>query len=157
MASVGSSSTDVLNSLATKQDLLIRLVQHEYSRLQVWLYPLVQEPKHVFTSARGDKHPLAVRTQPFYSVHHRLQLQTLSAPALKVAWTETPSLALQIAMRAQLHGIMKEIRWKLLNHTEEAIDEPEALHALFGDGVTRDISFQLKVTVSISSRYCRLT
>lgn len=51
-----------LQSLATKQDLLILLLEDEQTRLIVWLYPLDHERRHVFTSAHTAKAPSDVST-----------------------------------------------------------------------------------------------
>ena len=68
---------------------------------------------------------------------------------LKTAWAEDPKLAIQVAIRSQSPALMNEIRWHLLNYPQKAIGDPEALHILLQDGLTSDISFQLKVALSM--------
>ena len=53
VASIGSRATRVLQSLATKHDLLIRLLDDEHMRLHVWLTPLENEPRRLFSSSHS--------------------------------------------------------------------------------------------------------
>ena len=53
VASVGSKATRVLQSLATRHDLLIRLLDDEHMRLHVWLTPLDHEPRRLFSSSHS--------------------------------------------------------------------------------------------------------
>ena len=55
LEAVGSSSTGALKSLASKQDLLLSLLANEQTRLEVWLYPLDHERRHVFSTANASK------------------------------------------------------------------------------------------------------
>ena len=60
ITSIGSNATPTLQCLALKQDLLIRLLEHEQTRLQVWLFPTQHDRKHRFAHNRAEK-PLGVR------------------------------------------------------------------------------------------------
>lgn len=60
VSDIGSLTTASLQSLVLKQDLLMRLLAHEHSRLQVWLYPLGAEQEHVRTMGKLDKVALSV-------------------------------------------------------------------------------------------------
>lgn len=55
LENIGSSSTGALKSLASKQDLLLSLLANEQMRLEVWLYPLDHERRHVFSSTSASK------------------------------------------------------------------------------------------------------
>ena len=46
---IGSKATKTLQSLAPKHDLLLRLLDDEHMRLHVWLTPLDQEPRRLFS------------------------------------------------------------------------------------------------------------
>ena len=71
---------------------------------------------------------------------------------LKLAWSERPGLAIQIAIRSQSPALMNEIRSILLKDPEKAINEPDALQILLQDGLSSDISSQLKVRWSYTRR-----
>lgn len=60
-ASVGLLTNGTFHSLATKQDLLLLLIDNEQMRLEVWLYPLDHERRHFFSSGHASKTPLEVR------------------------------------------------------------------------------------------------
>ena len=64
VASIGEAATNTLPSLTGKQELLARLLEHEHSRLQVWLFPLSHEQRHIFRANRGpERVSLSVRTE----------------------------------------------------------------------------------------------
>ena len=50
--SIGANTTKTLQSLKPKQELLIRLLENEHTRLQVWLFPIDHEKRRVFFSYR---------------------------------------------------------------------------------------------------------
>ena len=56
-ASTGQRMTGLLSSLAVKQDLLSLLLENEQMRLEVWLYPLDQERRHMFSGGHSNKLP----------------------------------------------------------------------------------------------------
>ena len=60
VAAIGAEASSTLGSLAVKQDLLVRFLQHEVSRLQVWLYPLNVDPDQPRASSVPDRAPLLV-------------------------------------------------------------------------------------------------
>ena len=69
---VGSKTTKALQSLATKQDLLIRLIEDEKYRLEVWLFPLERERNHIFLSNIPERSTMEVsRLQPSTSMLFR--------------------------------------------------------------------------------------
>lgn len=66
-------------------------------------------------------------------------------PLLRLAWTEHPGLAIQLAARFPSAKLTGNIRWLLLNFPEKALDEAASLELLFGTSLPQDVSFQLKV------------
>ena len=62
VAHVGATPTSTLASLALKQDLLVKFLQHELARLQAWLFPLGPEGEPPWLSGVPDRAPLLVRT-----------------------------------------------------------------------------------------------
>ena len=62
VARIGATATSsTLGPLALKQDLLVKLLQHERARLQVWLFPLGAEGEQPWLSSVPDRAPLLVR------------------------------------------------------------------------------------------------
>lgn len=58
---IGHQTVGTLHSLGSKQELLLLLLDNEKTRLEVWLYPIDHERKHLFTSGHASKAPLVVR------------------------------------------------------------------------------------------------
>ncbi|KAI9924157.1 hypothetical protein ASPWEDRAFT_26247 [Aspergillus wentii DTO 134E9] len=111
-------------SLQSKQDLLQILIENERSRLKVWLFPLEPERKHYMSGGKN-------------------YLEEASS-LLRLAWTENPGLAIQLAARFPSMKMKNDIRWLLLNFPEKALEEPSGLEIMFGIALPADISFQLK-------------
>ena len=61
VALIGHQTVDAFHSLGVKQDLLLVLLENEKMRLEVWLYPLDHERRHLFTSGHTSKAPSVVR------------------------------------------------------------------------------------------------
>jgi phosphatidylinositol 4-kinase len=74
---------------------------------------------------------------------------------LKIAWMESPALAIQLVRRFQSPRIAEDVRWLLLNFPEKAIGESDALELLLGSGLPADVSFQLKVRTHAEVCECR--
>lgn len=55
VAHIGSQATKTLVSLIVKQETLVRLIESEHTRLQVWLFPTEHEKRRLFRSARGSQ------------------------------------------------------------------------------------------------------
>lgn len=55
VSSTGLATIDTLHSLGSKQELLLALLDHEQMRLEVWLYPLDHERRHLFPSLHFRK------------------------------------------------------------------------------------------------------
>jgi phosphatidylinositol 4-kinase len=128
VTSIGSSSTKTLLALETKQDLLIRLLEHEHTRLQVWLFPTDQAKRRLFSLHRSEKHMQA----------------PIPSQLLKIAWTESPALAVQVAARFSTPILMQELRQMLLSSPQAAMGVPDSLQILLENGLARDVTFQLK-------------
>lgn len=61
VALIGHQTIGAFHSLGVKQDLLLVLLENEKMRLEVWLYPLDHERRHLFTSGHASKAPSVVR------------------------------------------------------------------------------------------------
>ena len=64
---------------------------------------------------------------------------------LKVAWAESPALAIQFLARFRSPILFQNIRRMLLESPQDVIEEPEALQILLGDISPNDVASQLKV------------
>jgi phosphatidylinositol 4-kinase len=71
---------------------------------------------------------------------------------LRIAWAESPGLAIQLATRFSTAKLSNDIRNLLLSFPEKAIDEPGSLEILFGSALPSDVSSQLKVSLLVSIR-----
>ncbi|KAJ5217499.1 uncharacterized protein N7469_011124 [Penicillium citrinum] len=123
---IASQSQGSYKSLQAKQDLLVILIEHERSRLRVWLFPLEPERKHHIPSIGGKNPAEGV------------------ASFLRLAWTESPGLAIQIAARFPSPKMQNDIRWLILNFPEKAITESSALEIMFDSSLPSDVTHQLK-------------
>ncbi|KAL8874475.1 MAG: hypothetical protein Q9174_000168, partial [Haloplaca sp. 1 TL-2023] len=128
VASIGMNGIGPLLSLSPKQDLLRLLLDNEQTRLLVWLYPLDHERRHYFSTSHAGK--------PSES-------QLLNA--LSTAWTERPSVAIQLATRFQSLRLTNEVRRLLLKHPDQALEKPDALQILLGPSLPSDVNTQLRV------------
>lgn len=124
ITSIGVRSLSSMASLQPKQELFSHLLSSEITRLSVWLAPLQD------------------------SIHHSKPAvaEAVIAPLIKVAWAESPKLAVQLAFRYPSALVQSQVRWHLVNSPEKALDEPDALQLLLGSALPGDISFQLKVS-----------
>ena len=68
---------------------------------------------------------------------------------LKTAWAENPAIAVHLVKRFQSQRLQTEVRWQVLNFPHKVLDEPDALEILLGKQLPNDVSFQLKVSISI--------
>lgn len=123
---IGSQSQGSYKSLQAKEDLLQILIEHERSRLRVWLFPLEPERKHHMPSI-GGKNPSEGVTA-----------------FLRLAWSESPGLAIQLAARFPSPKMQSDVRWLILNFPEKAITEAGALEIMFDSSLPSDVNFQLK-------------
>lgn len=74
---------------------------------------------------------------------------------MRLAWAESPSLAIELAARFPSAKLRSDVRWLLLNFPEKALEEPASLEIMFGSALPSDVSFQLKVwSLLIACRFC---
>lgn len=128
VSSLFAKGMGMLQSLATKQDLLLMLIEDEHMRLIVWLYPLDHERRHTFSSGHSGKVPS----------------DAVLSPLLRTAWTENASLAVQLTVRFPSSKLSSEVRSLILTSPLRALAEPDALHILIGPSLPADISAHLK-------------
>jgi len=119
-----------------KQDLLQTLLSSEQSRLLVWLYPLEN-------TTRGQGWT-EVRISKYYFSLADISQENVCR-LLPVAWEENPAIAIHFVSRFSSQRVTDSVRWFLLNQTELAIHEPDALQVLLGSSLPHDVSSQLKV------------
>ncbi|KAL4919394.1 hypothetical protein BDW62DRAFT_45207 [Aspergillus aurantiobrunneus] len=122
---VGCNTRWPYTSLQAKQDLLQVLLDNERSRLKVWLYPLEPDRKHNVSQSPLSKH-------------------LTEENMLRIAWEESPGLAIQLSTRFSSTKLSNDVRKLLLSFPEKAIDEPSSLEILFGTALPADVSSQLK-------------
>lgn len=115
-------------ALMPKQELLLLLVENEQTRLHNWLAPL--------GSGAAGHHLL----------HHggRKVSDTILIQHLKLAWTQDPTITLQMTQRFQSDKLNHELRWLILNFPQQAIALPDALNYLLDDTGPPDLTFQLR-------------
>lgn len=128
VASLSAKTIETFQSLALKQDLLILLLEDEHARLNVWLYPLDHERRHVFSSRTSSSGPS----------------DAILASMLDTAWAESPRLAIHLTSRFASPRLSTEVRSMLLKDMKSAIEEPDALNLLIGPSLPADLTSQLK-------------
>lgn len=126
VARIAAQNQGTYKSLQAKQDLVQILIENERSRLRVWLFPLEPERKHHMPSIGGKNSSEGV------------------ASFLRLAWTESPGLAIQLAARFPSAKMQSDVRWLILNFPEKVIVEPSALEIMFDASLPSDVNFQLK-------------
>lgn len=131
---IGAKPMLPLQSLNVKQELLAYLLMSESARLSVWISPLGEGSTSGFGLSKAGAS------------------ENVILPLLKTAWTESASLAIEIALRSHSQRIQNEVRWQLVNSPEKSLDEPEALQLLLGNSLPGDVSFQLKVNVTVTKQ-----
>lgn len=116
---VGLSSPVGKRDNEQKLHLLEILIHSEIGRLNVWLFPL-RAPGHGGSPT------------------------TNIASYARTAWLENPSLATQLVTRFPSDQLHRDVRFLLCNFPDKALNEPDAINLLLGDGLPQDLSFQLK-------------
>ncbi|KAI1873164.1 uncharacterized protein JN550_003417 [Neoarthrinium moseri] len=114
--------------LNQKEQLLQILLESEQARMNVWVHPL------------GD----AGHKADMMTHHGQKTLEIALHPLIRVAWAESPSLAIELASRFSFPSVHNEVRWLLLNFTAKAVHDPEALPILLGEELPADVRGQLK-------------
>ena len=74
---------------------------------------------------------------------------------LKTAWDENPAIAVHLLKRFQSQRLATEVRWQVLNFPHKVLDEPDALEILLGSQLPSDVTFQLKVCETVTSKRVR--
>ncbi|KAF7894411.1 uncharacterized protein EAF01_009862 [Botrytis porri] len=122
----GSKPTAMLQLMQAKEELLHILIDSEQIRLNVWLDPLRQ--------GRDIQVPAPAKVPNDAAL----------LPLVKIAWNESPSLAIQLVSRFPSTRLHHDVRLLLLQFPDKAISEPEAVHILLGDTLPPDVAFQMK-------------
>lgn len=128
LSSLFAHTIGSLQPLGTKQDLLQLLLADEQARLEVWLNPLDHERRHIFPAGNSGK----------------TTTDAMLSSVLKTAWTESPSLTIQLTARFSSTKLLRDVRSLLLNQPQRALDDPAALQILIGPSLPTDVSLQLK-------------
>lgn len=146
VSSIGLATIDTLHSIGSKQELLLALLDHEQIRLEVWLYPLDHERRHILPSLhfRKPNSEVSEQNQPMFE-GKTYGLQGIYSSHLKTAWLEHPGLAIQLSARFQSTKLRDEVRSLLSSSPERALDEPDALQILLGSNLEIATSHNLKV------------
>ncbi|KAI0404885.1 phosphatidylinositol 3 [Xylaria palmicola] len=118
-----------LMSPTQKESLLEILLESEQARLSVWIHPLNE----------GHSQRPEIMTS-----HGKATLEATLKPLIRVAWTESPSLAIELVSRFNMPSVHQEVRWLLLNFPTKALCDADALPILFGGELPQDVRFQLK-------------
>ncbi|GAP83384.1 putative phosphatidylinositol 3 [Rosellinia necatrix] len=118
-----------LVSMAQKESLFEILLESEQARLNVWIHPL-----------NGGNLP----RPDIMTSHGKAALEAALKPLIRVAWAESPSLAIELVNRFNMPSVHQEVRWLLLNFPAKALYDAEALSVLFGGELPQDVRFQLK-------------
>lgn len=70
-------------------------------------------------------------------------------PLIATAWNEHPNIAIQLTVRFPFTRLTQDVRNHLLDASEGAVDEPDALQILLGPSLPIDIVAQLKVRICV--------
>ncbi|KAI0538277.1 phosphatidylinositol 3 [Xylaria digitata] len=112
-----------------KESLFEILLESEQARLNVWIHPL------------NEGHLLRPEIM---TNHGKVAIEAALKPLIRVAWAESPSLAIELVGRFNMPSVHQEVRWLLLNFPAKALCDAEALSILFGGELPQDVRFQLK-------------
>ncbi|GAB0136479.1 hypothetical protein EsDP_00004779 [Epichloe bromicola] len=124
---IGAHTVGNVKPLQAKEQLLQLLLEHEQSRLAVWISPMSQ-------------HGLQLSAQNT----SKASVENALLPLVKTAWQQDPSIAIELTTRFQFPRLHREVRQLLLSFPDEAIAEPEALPLMFGGHLPDDVNSQLK-------------
>lgn len=153
VSSTGLATIDTLHSLGSKQELLLALLDHEQMRLDVWLYPLGHERRHIFSALHYAPH----FGKPNYEASEQSQQRSegktygllgIYSSHLQAAWLEHPGLAIHLSARFQSTKLRDEVRSLLSSYPERALDEPDALKIMLGSNLEIVTSHNLKVNLN---------
>ena len=122
---IGIKASTCLPSLVLKQILLLRLLQSEQARLEVWLYPLDQERQKMSASSQSWD-------------------DAESMSLLQSAWNEHSGLAIQLTVRFHSGQLLSGVRDLLFETPERAVEEPDALQIMLDYDMPKELSIQLR-------------
>ncbi|KAH6648308.1 phosphatidylinositol 4-kinase [Truncatella angustata] len=125
---IAANAAGSYRALHQKEQLLQILLESEQARLNVWVHPLGDN------GARAD----------IMTHHGQKTLEISLHPLIRLAWAESPALAVELVSRFSFNSVLNEVRWLLLNFTHKAIAEPDALPILLGGELPLDVRDQLK-------------
>ncbi|KAI0136411.1 phosphatidylinositol 3 [Xylariales sp. AK1849] len=125
---IAAHAVGAYKGLHQKEQLLQILLESEQARLNVWIHPL------------GDPGQKA----DIMTHHGQKMLEVSLNPLIRTAWTESPSLAIELVSRFSFPSVHNDVRWLLMNFTAKAVDEPEALPILLQGALPVDVRDQLK-------------
>lgn len=152
VAGIGAKAVGNAKSLQAKEQLLTVLLQHEQSRLAVWLSPVDDGSRSQPFGNKMSKNALEVSCFPASvsvaseSSDLTLASQSLLVSLVRTAWAESPTLAVELVTRFPFPRLHTEVRWLLLNVPAKAVHEPEAIPILLQERLPSDVNFlQLKV------------
>lgn len=154
VSSTGLATIDTLHSLGSKQELLLALLDHEQMRLDVWLYPLGHERRHIFSALHFAPHFGKPNSEVSEQSQQRSEGKTygllgIHSSHLQTAWLEHPGLAIQLSTRFQSTKLRDEVRSLLSSYPERALDEPDALKIMLGSNLEIVTSHNLKVNLKL--------
>ncbi|KAI0203958.1 phosphatidylinositol 3 [Astrocystis sublimbata] len=126
-----TSTRSIGNAVSStqKESLFEILLESEQARLSVWIYPLNE----------GQ-----ILRPEMMTSHGKATLEAALKPLIRVAWTESPSLAIELVSRFNIPSVYQEVRWLLLNFPTKALNDADALSILFGGELPQDVRFPLK-------------
>lgn len=113
-----------------KQDLLSIFLENEQNRLVIWLFPRDHLTKQHFASVKNVNGPSPAAF----------------ASLVDAAWSEDPSLAIQLAGRLHSQKHTSEVRSLIKRYPEKVVDLPDALQILLGPSLPNDVTSQLMVS-----------
>lgn len=151
VAHIALKPLGIFQSLASRQELLALLLKDEQIRLMVWLFPLDHDRRRIFGHGAPEttEKPVVSDVSDHLVYRHQCwanSLKLVLLRLLKIAWAEDPSLTVRLAERFPSPTTANEVRSLLLNASDQAVGEPDAVQILLGDALPTDAEFQLRVS-----------
>ncbi|KAI9489020.1 hypothetical protein BDB00DRAFT_771435 [Zychaea mexicana] len=122
---------DIIKQHISKKKLLLLFLESELSRLSVWCNPL--------NDMGHGRPPTFVGT-----VEKSMTNDDVWKKMIRFAWELSPKLAIQLDKRFIQPIVHKELHKLVANNTLDAVDIPEALVLLLGDGLQPDARLDLR-------------
>jgi phosphatidylinositol 4-kinase len=122
---------DIMREHKLSKKLLLLFMDSELSRLSVWCNPL---------NANGPGYPVN------YIGNTEKSLTTEDAwkEMVRFAWETSPKVAIQMATRFVQPAVQRELHTLIANNTLDAVEVPEALEILLGEGVHPNAKLDLR-------------